>query len=104
MRRPISVTIEEDNLLWLKAQAAATTKGSVSAVLDRLVGEARADGRTGDAAIRSVAGTIDLPADDPDLEAADGYVRTMFERSLRRPLTVKAAAPARGGRKARRRG
>jgi hypothetical protein len=107
MRRAVSVTIEEDNLLWLKAQAAATAKGSVSEILDRLVGEARAEGRTGAAGIRSVAGTIDLPADDPDLVQADAYVRTMFERSLRRPLVVKETPPSRGpggGRNTTRRG
>lgn len=104
MRTAISVTIDEDNLLWLKAQAAATAKGSVSEILDRLVGDARAEGRTGAAAIRSVAGTIDLPADDPDLEQASSYVRTMFDQSLRRPRLVKAKRPARGARKAKRRG
>ena len=98
------MTIEEDNLLWLKAQAAATAKGSVSAVLDRLVGEARAEGRTGAAAIRSVAATIDLPSEDPGLEEASAHVRTMFDQSLRRPLAVKETAPGRGRRKARRRG
>lgn len=104
MRRPISVTIDEDNLLWLKAQAAATARGSVSAIVDRLIDDARAEGRTSAAAIRSVAGTIDLPADDPDLEEASQYVRTMFDRSLRRPLMVKETPPRRGGPKARRRG
>lgn len=104
MRRPVSVTIEEDNLLWLKAQAAASAKGSVSAILDRLVGEARAAGRTGAAAIRSVAGTIDLPEDDPDLEEASSYVRMMFDQSLRRPLAVKETSPPRRGRKSKRRG
>jgi hypothetical protein len=104
MRRAISITIEEDNLLWLKAQAAASAKGSVSEILDRLVGEARAEGRTGGAAIRSVAGTIDLPADDPDLEKASAYVRAVFENSARRPMVVKETPPARGGGKPRRRG
>jgi hypothetical protein len=104
MRRAVSVTIDEDNLLWLKAQAAATAKGSVSEILDRLVGEARAEGRTGAAAIRSVAGTIDLPSDDPDLEEASSYVRILFDQSLRRPLAVKETPPARGRRKTTRRG
>lgn len=104
MRQPISVTIDEDNLLWLKAQAAATAKGSVSAIVDRLIDDARAEGRTGAAAIRSVAGTIDLPSDDPDLEEASPYVRTMFDRSLRRPLMVQETPPRRGRPKARRRG
>ena len=104
MKRAVSVTIDEDNLLWLKAQAAATAKGSVSEILDRLVGDARAEGRTDAAGIRSVAGTIDLPLDDPDLEQAATYVRTMFDRSLRRPMLVKETPPARRARKAKRRG
>jgi hypothetical protein len=89
MRKPISITIDEDNLLWLKAQAAATVKGSVSDVLDRLVRAARLEGRTD--AIRSVVGTIDLP--HGDLDEADGYVRTMFSRSLTRSLLVRERAP-----------
>ena len=103
MRRAISVTIEEDNLLWLKAQAAASARGSLSAVLDRLVGEARAQGRPG-AAMKSVAGTIDLPAGDPDLEQASAYVRALFEKSLRRPMVVKEDPPRRRGRGRARRG
>ena len=89
------MTIQEDNLLWLKAQAAATAKGSVSEVVDRLIGEARAAGRTSHAAIRSVAGTIDLPPGDPDLEDASAYVRQMFDQSLRRPMAVRETPPAR---------
>ena len=90
----MSVTIREDNLLWLKGQAAATTGGNVSEVVDRLVQEARTGGRVADAAIRSVVGSIDLPADD-DLAKADAYVRSTFERSLSRPMLVKERPPAR---------
>lgn len=104
MRYPISVTIEEDNLLWLKAQAAATSRGSVSAVLDRLVAEARAEGRTDAKAVKSVAGTIDLPADDPDLDGAAPYVRALIEGSLRRPMLVKEAPAGARRRPAKRRG
>ncbi len=89
MRRAISVTIDEDNLLWLKAQAAATSGGSVSGVLDRLVRDARLEGRT--EAVRSVVGTIDLP--QGDLDHADAYVRSLFDRSLRRPMLVKEDPP-----------
>jgi hypothetical protein len=89
MRKPISVTIDEDNLLWLKAQAAATEKGSVSDVLDRLVRDARLMGRTD--AIRSVVGTVDLP--DGDLDAADTHVRSMFARSLGRPMIARERPP-----------
>lgn len=104
MRKPISVTIHEDNLLWLRAQAAATAHDNVSAVLDRLVTEARTEGRSAAGAIRSVAGSIDLPADDPDLEQADAYVRGVMDSSLRRPMLVKEDAPSTGRGKAKRRG
>lgn len=75
MRQAVSITLDADNLLWLRAQAAATSRGSLSAVLDRIVEEARLGGRTEPSAIRSVAGTIDLPEDDPDLEKADARRR-----------------------------
>jgi hypothetical protein len=90
VKKPISVTIRDENLLWLKGQAAATTEGNVSKVLDRLVDQARAGGL--DVASRSVVGTIDLPSDGT-LDQASSYVRVMFERSLRRPLVVKERAP-----------
>ena len=93
MRKAVSVTIDEDNLLWLKAQAAATARGSLSAVLDRIVADARTQGRTAAAAMKSVAGTIDLPAGDPDLSGASSYMRTLFEASLGRPLRVRDEAP-----------
>ena len=71
MRKAISVTLRADNLLWLRGQAARTAKGSVSELLDDIVSEARAAGRASDASITSVAGTIDLADDDPDLTKAD---------------------------------
>jgi hypothetical protein len=102
MRRAVSVTLKTDNLLWLRAQAAATVRGSLSEVLDRLVSDARDAGRTDARAIRSVRGTIDLPEDDPNLEGADAAIRAQFERSVRRPVVVKER-PARytAGRKRR---
>jgi len=54
-------------------------------------------------AIRSVAGTIDLPEDDPDLEQADAYVKGIVDRSIRRPMAVRERPP-RGARKLGRRG
>jgi len=98
----MSVTLDQDNVLWLKAQAAGSVKGTVSDVLDRLVTHARADGRSEPGAIRSVAGTIDLPREDPGLEQADAYVRTMFDRSLRRPMLVKERSPRAAGKPSRR--
>lgn len=89
MKKAVSVTIQEDNLLWLKARAATSSRGSLSEVLDRLVTEAREGGRLDTAGIRSVVGTVDLPADDPDLDAADSYVRGLFQRSTARPVLVR---------------
>ena len=89
MRKAISVTISEDNLLWLRGQVARTGRGSLSEVLDRIVGEARAAGRTDPTAIRSVIGTVDLPDDDADLVGADGYIRTLFAASARQPIMVR---------------
>jgi hypothetical protein len=95
MKRAISITIGEDNLLWLKGQAGAGASGSVSEVIDRLVGEARSGGRTAAAAVRSVVGSVDLPQDDEDLAGADTYIRTVFDRSLARPMAVRERPPAR---------
>jgi hypothetical protein len=103
MRRAVSVTLASDNVLWLRAQAAATARGSLSEVLDRLVTDARGAGRTEAAAIRSVRGTIDLPEDDPSLDTADAFIRAQFDRSARRAVVVKAA-PARYAAKRKRRG
>lgn len=92
MRKAVSVTLAVDNVLWLRAQAAATSKGSLSEVLDRLVTDARQAGRTATAAIRSVVGTIDLPDDDPALLQADAFIRSQFEKSIRRPMLAKGSS------------
>ena len=84
----MSITLSADNALWLKAQATATAKGNVSAVVDRLVHEARLGGNADLAVRRSVVGTIDIPVDD-GLDEADVYVRALFDRSLSRPMLVK---------------
>ena len=91
MRKAVSVTLKTDNLLWLRAQAAASSRGSLSEVLDQLVTDARQAGRTDDKAIRTVKGSIDLPDDDPALEQADAFVRAQFDKSIRRPVLVEEA-------------
>jgi len=93
MRKAVSVTLTTDNLLWLRGQAAAGPRGSLSEVLDRLVTDAREAGRIDARAIRTVKGTIDLPDDDPGLEGADVFVRAQFDKSITRPMMVKESPP-----------
>ena len=103
-KQAISVTLDADNLTWLKGRAGAAGVRSVSELLDRLVSAARATGRIGPS--RSVVGTIDVDASDPWLEGADDAMRSIFQASLGRPLMVKDTSPeyGRGGKKRARRG
>lgn len=89
-KHALSVTLDADNVTWLKGRAGAGAVRSVSELLDQLVTAARQAGRTGPA--RSVAGTIDIDASDPMLEGADALVRDMYEVSLGRPLAVRESA------------
>src|SRR6185295_18293470 len=88
-KQAISVTLDTDNLTWLKGRAGAAGLRSVSELLDQLITAARESGRIGPS--RSVVGTIDIDASDPLLEGADQVVRGVYEASLRRPLIVKEA-------------
>jgi hypothetical protein len=110
-KQAISVTLEVDNLRWLQGQAAATKARGLSETLDRIVTSARLGGHVHAASVRSVAGTIEINPDDPDLDRADEYVRAMTETSLRRPFLARETGPGSTGtarprtpRKARRRG
>jgi hypothetical protein len=91
----ISVTLDQDNLLWLRAQTAAAKGKSLSDTIDRLVTDARAAGRIAPGTMRSVVGTIDISDADPDLLTADEYVRGLYEHAGRQPWLVKETAPAR---------
>ena len=84
-KKAVSVTLQTDNLTWLKGRAGAAGE-SVSELLDQIVSAARATGRIGPS--RSVTGTIDIDSSDPMLERADAAVLTQFEGSLARPLAV----------------
>ena len=88
-KQAISVTLDSDNLTWLRGRAGAAGLRSVSELLDQLVTAARESGRIGPS--RSVVGTIDIDANDPHLEGADEMIRGLYEASLRRPLVAKEA-------------
>lgn len=81
----VSVTLDTDNLLWLRARAAQRKRRSLSDTLDEVVTAARTGG-LGAGPIRSVVGTISCS--DEDLQAADAYVKALFEESANRPLEV----------------
>ena len=87
---PLSVTVDADNILWLRGQTPAAASRSVSDTLDRIVTEARTSGRVGDAGIRSVVGTINIAGFDRLLETADRALRAQFFLSLARPIAEKA--------------
>ena len=93
-KQAISVTLEADNLTWLKGRAGAPGVRSVSELLDRLVSAARASGQVGPS--RSVVGTIDIDASDPWLEGAANDIRALYDMSLARPLMVKETSPVYG--------
>jgi hypothetical protein len=101
-KQAISVTLDRDNLTWLKGRAGAAGLRSVSELLDQLVTAARDSGRVGPS--RSVVGTIDIDANDPLLEGADTAIRGLFETALRRPLIVKERPAEYGAPPARKKG
>ena len=96
-KKAVSVTLDRDNLVWLKGQTVAAGGRSVSETLDRLITEARFAGRVRPDSIRSVVGTIDL-GDDPNLERADEYVRSVVARSVRQSLKELRGMPPRARR------
>ena len=97
-KQPISVTIGQDNLLWLKGRVVGGKRKSISEALDELVTAARRGGHA-PSERRSVVGTVDIAADDRLLDDADAYIRSTFEASLARPVLVReerAKKPRRG--------
>jgi hypothetical protein len=93
-KKAISVTLDADNLTWLRGRAGAAGLRSVSDLLDRLVTDARS--RRSVAPVTSVIGTIDVDASDPLLLKADATLRHVMDVSLGRPLRVKKHGPAYG--------
>ena len=85
-KRAVSVTLDADNVTWLKGRAGTAGVRSVSELLDQLVTAARKSGRGGPS--RSVIGTIDIDASDPRLNGADEAVLALFEASVGRPLAA----------------
>jgi hypothetical protein len=90
-KRPVSVTLDENNLLWLRGRMARRKRRSLSDAIDEVITAARASGAL--ETPRSVVGTIGIPTDDPGLAHADVYTRGLFTQSLNRPLVVHEESP-----------
>jgi hypothetical protein len=95
-KQSISVTIDRDNLLWLRGRAAACKQESVSEALNEILTAARLGG-LGEA--RSVVGTIEIAAEDPDLAHADEHIRAPFSALLKRPAVAHETRAHMGGRR-----
>ncbi len=97
-KEAVSITLDPENLLWLRGRVRTAGRGSLSETLDQLITEARRSGRS-EGPSRSVVGTIDIAAADPDLAGADQYIRELFDASVRRPLVVREEPVPYGARK-----
>jgi hypothetical protein len=97
-KQAISVTLERDNLVWLRGQAVAAAR-SVSDTLDRLIEDARGGGARPPG--RSVVGAVSIAPEDPELLGADAAIGSLLARSLARADRVIARAEL-GGRPRRR--
>lgn len=80
-KRALSVTLEPENILWLRGRARAEGRRSLSETLDRLVGEVRAGGKA-PSCVRSVVGNIRIDESKGDLAAASEMLRELFAHSL----------------------
>jgi hypothetical protein len=92
-KKGVSVTLDGTNLLWLKSRTVATKARSLSETLDSLVTAARTGGTMPAVASRSVAGTVDIADDDPNLDRADAYVRQLVDASLSKPMVARESPP-----------
>lgn len=97
-KKAISVTLRPENLLWLRGQARASSRRSVSETLDALIAEIRTGARGRAGAVRSVVGSIQIRASDPALTQADGAIRALFSPSGVSPRPPRAGAQRRARR------
>jgi hypothetical protein len=80
-KRALSVTLEPENILWLRGRARAGGRRSLSETLDRLVTEVRGGGKA-PSCVRSVVGHIRIDESKGSLVAASETLRTLFADSL----------------------
>ncbi|MBI2376852.1 MAG: hypothetical protein HYV07_22830 [Deltaproteobacteria bacterium] len=78
-KQAISLTLDRDNILWIKGQVKARGARSVSEAMDDILSAARRSRGQ----VTSVVGTVRI-LDDTELLSADDEVRRAFEASLSR--------------------
>ncbi len=76
--KSVNVNLDPGNLIWLKAQAIASGRRSLSEVLNEVIVKVRTGGRAVPPEVKSVVGKVTISKDDPDLEGADEAVRALF--------------------------
>jgi hypothetical protein len=81
-KRALSVTLEPENILWLRGRARAGGRRSLSETLDRLVTEVRVGGKA-PSCVRSVVGHIRIDESKGNLAAASKTLRELFAHSLK---------------------
>lgn len=96
-KQAISVTLDPDNLLWLRTQTRSQKRRSISETLDVLIREARTEDRNQKSPVRSVVGTVRIAESDPTLETADAAVRAFFSAALDRQSVLDQTSKTRPG-------
>ncbi|HXW08738.1 MAG TPA: hypothetical protein VD833_26140 [Vicinamibacterales bacterium] len=97
-KKAVSLTLDQDNLIWLKGRARVIAGGSLSEAVDQLIDEARAGRLGASEPSRSVVGTIDLPDDGLLLKGAEEIIG-LFQTSLSRPFVLHEERPVFGASK-----
>jgi hypothetical protein len=95
-KQAISVTLEAENLAWVRGRALAAGRLSVSEMLDRLIEDARTGTAGSGPGVRSVVGTVRVAPEDPELLSADGAIRALLAQSVARSARAIDRASAAG--------
>jgi hypothetical protein len=83
-KKAVSVTLQQDNLLWLRTRVKVKGDRSLSEALDQIITEARAGAGARGAQARSVVGSARIPRSDKALSEAGAQVAALFRGSVRR--------------------
>ena len=83
-KQAVSVTLQPDNVLWLKTRVKAAGGRSLSEALDEIITKVRAGSGAAAEMIRSVVGNARIPRSEQALSEADEELSGLFRKSVRR--------------------